>query len=295
MNSQRAVAVLGTGRMGAAMASTIMRSGLPVTVWNRSRDKADELAGRIGCTVAESAASAAAGAAYVITSLADDAAVKAVYLGDDGVASGVGPGQVVIDTSTIDPATVHEIGAAIDAAGATFLDCPVSGSVSVVEAGNLTIMAGGEAAEVEAARPALDPIAARIIHTGPRGTGAAMKLAINSLVHALNVALSEALVLAERAGIDRKIAYEVFASGASGAPFVQYKRQAFEDPENAAVAFSLDLVQKDMELITGLGQRTGTPMAAADTVLRLVREANEAGFADRDMSAVAEFLRGRAG
>src|SRR5690606_9234138 len=121
-----------------------------------------------------------------------------------------------------------------------------------------------------------------------------MKLAINTLVHALNTALSEALVLAERSGVDRLTAYEVFASGATGAPFVQYKRQAFEDPENAAVAFSLDLVQKDMELITGLGERSSVPMPTARTVLELSKEANEAGYADRDMSAVAEYLRERA-
>jgi 3-hydroxyisobutyrate dehydrogenase-like beta-hydroxyacid dehydrogenase len=295
MSGQRVVAVLGMGRMGAAMASTIARSGLTVTVWNRSADKARAVAERVGCEVAGTAAEACAGADYVITSLADDAAVKAVYLSDDGICSGVGPGQVVIDTSTIDPATVIEVGEAVDATGARFLDCPVSGSVSVVEAGNLTIMAGGTAADVEAVRPALDPIAGRIIHTGARGTGAAMKLAINSLVHAMNVALAEALVLAERAGIDRKVAYEVFASGATGAPFVHYKRQAFEDPENTPVAFSLDLVQKDLELITGLGERTGTPQPAAKTALDLVREANEEGYGERDMSAVAEFLRGRAG
>lgn len=281
--------------MGAAMASTIVRSGHPVTVWNRSQEKAQAVADRAGCAVAPTVREAVSDTEYIITSLANDAAVRDVYLGEDGIAAAVGPGQIVIDTSTIDPATVLEVGKALDAAGAIFLDCPVSGSVSVVEAGNLTIMAGGEPDEVEAARPALDPIAGRIIHTGPRGTGAAMKLAINSLVHVLNVALAEALVLAERAGIDRHTAYEVFATGATGAPFVQYKRQAYEDPDNTPVAFSLDLVQKDMELITGLGERTGTPMAAAGLVLDLIREANEAGFADRDMSAVADYLRGRAG
>ncbi len=276
------------------MAATIARAGHTVMVWNRNRDKAEAVARDTGCSVVGSASEAARAADFVITSLANDAAVRDVYLSDDGIVAGVRPGTIVIDTSTVDPETVVEVGAAVDAAGATFVDCPVSGSVSVVEAGNLTVMAGGEATDVEAARPVLEPIAARIVYTGPRGTGAAMKLAINALVHALNTALSEALVLAERSGVDRLTAYEVFASGATGAPFVQYKRQAFEDPENAAVAFSLDLVQKDMELITGLGERSGVPMPTARTVLALIKEANEAGYADRDMSAVAEYLRERA-
>lgn len=276
------------------MAATISRAGHTVMVWNRDRDKAEAVARDAGCSVMGSASQAASAADFVITSLANDAAVRDVYLSDDGIVAGVRPGTIVIDTSTVDPETVVEVGAAVDAAGATFVDCPVSGSVSVVEAGNLTVMAGGETEDVEAARPVLEPIAARIVHTGPRGTGAAMKLAINALVHALNTALSEALVLAERSGVDRLTAYEVFASGATGAPFVQYKRQAFEDPENAAVAFSLELVQKDMELITGLGERSGVPMPTARTVLELIKEANEAGFADRDMSAVAEYLRERA-
>ena len=159
------------------MASTIQRAGHPVTVWNRSRAKSDAVARQIGCAVAETAAEAAAAADYVITSLANDVAVREVYLSEQGLVSGLRPGTVVADTSTVDPETIAEVGAAVDAADAIFLDCPVSGSVSVVEAGNLTVMAGGEPGEVDAIRPVLEPIAARVVHTGPRGTGSAMKLA----------------------------------------------------------------------------------------------------------------------
>ena len=110
-------------------------------------------------------------------------------------------------------------------------------------------------------------------------------------MHGLNVALSEAMVLAERAGVDRSIAYEVFASGAGGAPLVQYKRAAFEHPDHAAVAFSLDLVAKDLELITGLGERVGAPMEQAEAGLDIVRRAIDRGFGQRDLSAIAVFLR----
>jgi 3-hydroxyisobutyrate dehydrogenase-like beta-hydroxyacid dehydrogenase len=295
MASQRTVAVLGIGRMGGAMASTISRAGHPVVLWNRRRDKAERVATDLGSPVFGSPAEAVAAAEVVITSLADDAAVREVYLGNRGVVAGVRPGTVVMDTSTVSPETVIEVGAAVEEAGGKFLDCPVSGSVSVVEAGNLTIMAGGDPEVLEEARPILEAMSSRIVHTGQRGTGAATKLAVNALVHGLNIALSEALVLAERAGVDRRVAYEVFANGAGGAPFVQYKREAYENPDETPVAFSLDLVQKDLELITGLAKSVGAPMTQAAAGLDLVRAANEAGFADKDLSALAEYMRGEAG
>src|SRR5690606_28029327 len=108
---------------------------------------------------------------------------------------------------------------------------------------------------------------------GAVGTGAAMKLAVNGVVHALNAALSEALVLAERAGIDRATAWEVFGAGAAGAPFVTYKQAAFLDPESTPPAFSLELVAKDLELITGFADRLGVPADQARTNLQLARHA----------------------
>ena len=137
----------------------------------------------------------------------------------------------------------------------------------------------------------MDSLSSRVVHTGPRGTGAATKLAVNALVHGLNIALCEALVLAERAGIDRLTAYEVFASGAAGAPFVQYKRQAFETPERTAIGFTIDLMEKDLELITGLAARVGAPMDQARLGLDLVKRAIAAGFGANDLSAIAQYLR----
>ncbi len=281
--------------MGAAMAGTLGRAGFVVTVWNRDRSRAEQVAAATGAVISPSPAAAAAGSDLSLTSLADDAAVQDVYLGTDGVVAGIRPGGLAVDTSTIDPNTVTRVGAAIDAVGAGFLDTPVSGSVATVDKGALTIMVGGDAALLARAQPVLDALAAKVIHVGARGSGAAAKLAVNALVHGLNISLSEALVLAERAGVDRTTAYEVFASGAAGAPFVHYKRAAFENPETAPVAFSLDLVAKDLELITGLGDRVGAPMAQAELGLSLVRAAIAAGFGDADLSAVAVYLRSRSG
>jgi 3-hydroxyisobutyrate dehydrogenase/2-hydroxy-3-oxopropionate reductase len=273
------------------MVGTLRRAGHPVTVWNRDGARAASVASAFDATLADTPAAAAAAVDVVLSSLADDAAVEAVYLGADGVVSGLGPDQVVIETSTVDPETQIRVGDAVEATGAAFLDAPVSGSVSTVEAGALTIMVGGDAGALDRVRPVLDALAANVIHVGARGAGAATKLAVNGLVHGLNVALSEALVLAEKAGVDRSLAYEVFASGAGGAPFVHYKRAAYIHPDETPVAFSLDLVAKDLELITGLGDRVGAPMRQAGVGLDIVRDAIADGFGDRDLSAIAVHLR----
>ena len=277
--------------MGSAMAGTLHRAGHRLILWNRSPGKAREIQAETGANLADSPAGAVAGADVAISSLADNEAVETVYLGAGGVVEGAHSGSVILEMSTIDPETVERVGKAVEATGAVFLDSPVSGSVSTVENGALTIMVGGDADVLQRARPVLEALSTRIVHTGGRGSGSATKLAVNALVHGLNVALSEALVLAEKAGVDRHTAYEVFANGAGGAPFVHYKRAAYEDPDETPVAFSLDLVAKDLELITGLGERLGPPMAQAGVNLQIVRQAIEAGLGERDLSAIAVYLR----
>lgn len=274
------------------MARRFHGAGHELILWNRDRSKAEAVAEDTAGRVAVSAADAASQAGIVVSSLADDEALRDVYLGDDGVTEGITPGSIAIDTSTVDPETVIEVGATVDAREAGFLDCPVSGSVSTVESGALIVMAGGAPELVAQVEPLLSSIAKQVIRVGDRGAGAACKLAVNGLVHGLNVALAEALVLAEKAGVSRETAYEVFASGAGGAPFVHYKRDAYEHPEDAGVAFSLDLVAKDLELITGLASRVGAPMDQANTDLDIVQRAIDSGLGDRDLSAVAVYLRG---
>ncbi len=280
--------------MGTAMAGRIRDAGFDLVIWTRDAEKARQIGDRLGVRVGASPSDAASMADVVVSSLADDAAVETVYLGAGGVVEGLRSGAVAVDTSTVDPETVRVVGGAVDSAGADFLDAPVSGSVSSVEQGALTVMVGGDRSVLDRVRPVFDSMASRVVHAGERGAGSATKLAVNALVHGLNIALSEALVLAERAGVDRKVAYEVFAGGAGGAPFVQYKRAAYEDPDATPVAFSIDLVAKDLDLITGLGQRVGAPMRQAETGLDIVREAIAMGMGDRDLSAIAEFLRARA-
>jgi 3-hydroxyisobutyrate dehydrogenase-like beta-hydroxyacid dehydrogenase len=288
------VAVVGTGRMGGAMVGTLRRAGADVVVYNRGRARAGTVARDTGAEVAETARDAAADADVVICSLSDDDAVTAVYGGPDGLAAGLRPGTVVLETSTIHPRTVERLGPMVAGASATLLDAPVSGSVPLVERGELMVMVGGDAAALERVEPVLEPLARRVIHVGGLGAGATMKLAVNCIVNALNLAVSEALVLAEQVGVDRAAAYEVFASSVVAAPFVLYKRPAFERPDDTPVAFSLDLAAKDLDLALDLAGRAGAPMEQTALNRRVIGAAIEAGLGQADMSALAGYLRGDA-
>jgi 3-hydroxyisobutyrate dehydrogenase-like beta-hydroxyacid dehydrogenase len=286
------VGVLGGGNMGAAMAGTLRRAGHEVVVWSRTPSKAEDVATATGAEVASTPAAAVAGTEVVLSSLADDQAVTAVYLGDDGAAAGAREGQVLLEMSTIAPDTVRRVAAVVEARGATLLDAPVSGSVPTVERGALTVMVGGDEGALEAARPVLDALAERVFHVGAQGAGATVKLAVNAIIHAIDVGVSEALVLAERAGVDRSAAYDVFAAGAAAAPFVLYKREAFERPDTAPLTFTMGLMAKDLDLILALASEVGARMDQAAENRRIVGEAVEAGFGERDLSAVAAYLRG---
>jgi 3-hydroxyisobutyrate dehydrogenase-like beta-hydroxyacid dehydrogenase len=287
------VAVIGAGRMGSAMVRRLRGAGTDVVVFNRTAERARALAAETGAVAVDTAREAAGAAPVVLVSLADDKALEMAYGGPYGIIAGISAGAVVADTSTVDPQTVLRLGPQIAACGATLLDTPVSGSIQSVASGEIMVMAGGDATALDQARPVLETFARRIIHVGPSGAGATMKLAVNGIIHAINGAVSEALVLAESAGVSRSSAYEVFAASAAAAPFVVYKRSAFEDPDEAGVAFSLDLVGKDLDLILALAQRTGAPMPQAEVNRRVVGEAIEAGYGEADLSAVARLLRDR--
>jgi 3-hydroxyisobutyrate dehydrogenase-like beta-hydroxyacid dehydrogenase len=291
------VAVVGTGRMGGAMAGRVAKAGHRLTVWNRTRTTAEAVATQCegDVSVAGTAREAATEADVVIVSLADDAAVRAAYRGDDGLVAGLAPGSVVADTSTVAPETIRGLEDEVRGAGAALVDTPVSGSVSSVEGGTILVMAGGDAGAIERARPALEAFTQRIIHLGPLGAGSTMKLAVNAMVFGLNQTLAEALVLAEKAGVERELAYEVFANSAVAAPFVTYKRAAYEYPESAPVAFALHLVAKDLDLAASLAGGVDAAMPQLEVNRRVVGDAIEAGLGDADLSAIARHLRGTGG
>jgi 3-hydroxyisobutyrate dehydrogenase-like beta-hydroxyacid dehydrogenase len=287
------VGVLGTGRMGSAFAKALAHDGHEVLLWNRTLDRCYALAWQLGSgvQVAATAAEATANTDVTLSMVADGAAVEDVYRGPQGVLAGAHAGGVLVDLSTVPPSTIRALEPLARERGAGILDSPVSGSVGLAEAGELTLMVGGSAEDLEHARPALDSLAKRIVHMGPLGSGAAMKLAVNAVIFGLNNALAEALVLAEKAGIDRALAYDVFATSAVGAPYVGYKRAAFVEPETTPVAFALELAEKDLRLIAGLADAVGTAVPQSAVNLALIHEAAADVGPDRDFSTVAVHLR----
>jgi 3-hydroxyisobutyrate dehydrogenase/2-hydroxy-3-oxopropionate reductase len=287
------VAIVGTGRMGSALARSIAGAGHQLVLYNRTRARCDPLADELGGRVAGSPGEAAAAADVTITMLADDAAIRAVYTGDQGLIAGAHAGGVLVDMSTVLPATIRSVEDDVRATGSGLLDAPVSGSVTLAASGGLTLMVGGTASDLDRARPVLDAVAKAIFHLGPLGTGAAMKLAVNVVIFGLNQAVAEGLALAEAAGIARDTAYEVIATGAAGAPYVGYKRGQFLDPESAPVAFSLALTEKDLRLITETAEALGQPLPQTAVNLEIVRAAASDGRSGRDFATVAEELRSR--
>jgi 3-hydroxyisobutyrate dehydrogenase/2-hydroxy-3-oxopropionate reductase len=287
------VAVVGTGRMGSAMARALTRAGHELRLHNRTADRAEALARELGSGArpVRTPAAAAADADVVLTMLADDDAVRSVFLGPDGLLAGARPGSVLANLSTVDPSTMRRLAESPRADGVGLLDAPVSGSTQTAESGGLTLMVGGDAGDLERARPVFDAIAKTVFHLGPLGSGAAMKLAVNTVIFGLNQALAEGLVLAERGGIDRSLAYDVIAASVAGAPFVGYKRAAFLEPDATVTAFSLELAAKDLGLITSYAQALGVPVAQAHTNARLIAEAAASQGPERDFSQVASHLR----
>ena len=288
------IGFVGLGSMGRPMATNIAAAGFPLVVWNRTPSRSETIAARTGARVAASPAILAAEADIVITMVADGDVLLDLYTGSGGMARSLRAGTACVDMSTISPGQATELATAVAGAGCSFIDAPVSGSVALAEAGTLTVMAGGEAADVEAVRPVLEAMSARIYHMGPVGSGATIKLAVNSIVYGLGQAVSEALVLAEAAGIERARAYEVFANSAIAAPFVHYRQEAFLKPGQVPVAFRMVLARKDLDLALELAGGVGASLPQSELNRAVIEEAIEAGFGDHDMSAVAQHLRGHA-
>ncbi|HEY1571735.1 MAG TPA: NAD(P)-dependent oxidoreductase [Pseudonocardiaceae bacterium] len=294
------VALLGLGRMGAPMAAHLVRARHATRVWNRSaaghRRLADELAVLGVSAVAEHAATpdeAVRDADVVLTVLADAAALGSVLFGPHGVAGAVGPGAVVCDLGTIGVAEARAQAAELAVAGVSFVDAPVSGSVAGARSRSLLVMAGGEPDVVDRATPVLESLATRVLRVGDTGAGQAMKLAVNSVLHTLNAAIGESLVLAERGGVPRRTALEVLAGSAVAAPYVVYQRACFADPDGQPVAFTVDLMRKDIDLILRFAGSRSSPMPLAEVVRAVADQASGAGLGERDMSTIAELHRRR--
>ncbi len=285
------VGFIGLGRMGAPMATNLAAAGHDLVVHNRTLEKAEQLAARVDATVAATPREAAAGADVVVTMLADEEAVRGVMEGPDGVLEGLRDGAVVVDMGTTGPAAVAALEPVVAAAGGVLVDAPVSGSTAAAESAGLTIMVGASEEVFASVEPVLGAMGSSVRRMGETGAGAVTKLAVNNVIYALGNALSESLVLAERAGIDRQRIYDVFEDSAIAAPMVGYRRQAFLHPDETPAAFAMTLARKDLRLITELAETLGLPVEQAEANLSVFERAIEAGLGEHDMADVAVHLR----
>jgi 3-hydroxyisobutyrate dehydrogenase len=287
MNS---IAFLGVGTMGAGMAGRLLDAGFTVTVWNRRRERADALHGR-GARVAESPKAAAAGADLAISMVADDAASRSVWLGPEGALASLPRGAVAIESSTLSPAWIVELAGHAAKAGCDLLDAPVTGSRTHATNGDLLFLVGGPAAALERARPALAAMGSRgVIHLGPTGSGARMKLINNFVCGVQAAALAEAVALIERLGLDPAKAFPVLSDGAPGSPLVKGvgARMLAHD---YTVNFALGLMHKDLTYAMAEGTRAGVPLRTAGVARELFSDALAARLGDSDFAAVVETLR----
>lgn len=283
------VSVLGMGRMGAAMASKLIEAGHSVTVWNRTPATAEAFAAEHGAQWAASSADAVAGADLVIAMLASGAATQDILL-EPATLAAVSESTIVCDMGTSGPQVAHTLAEGFAEAERRFVDAPVSGSVPSVLSGQLLVLGSGVQSDVDQAADVLAAFAKRTVYLGPAGSGQTMKLCVNLIVHALNAAVSEGLALATSAGIDPESAYEVFANSSIAAPYVLYKRESFLN-EATPVAMRLELVAKDLNLISALAAENGLTLATLAAITEQAVEATTAGFGQADMAALVRYIR----
>jgi 3-hydroxyisobutyrate dehydrogenase-like beta-hydroxyacid dehydrogenase len=279
------VAFCGLGIMGGPMAANLAKAGFELSVYTRTREKADRFASEHGARAATSPREAAEGATAVITMVPDAPEVEEVLLGDDGAVHGLEKGGLAIDMSTIAPTAARAIGERLGDDGVAFLEAPVSGSRPKAEDGTLTIMVGGETGDFESAGPLFEAMGERIVHVGPRGHAQLAKLLTNTMgaVHA--VALAESVLVAEKAGLDPDAFLEVAAGSAGNSTVLGLKgRPMFE--RDFTPLFKLEHMLKDVRHCLDEARALGVELRLGSLAEGLFAKAAEAGHGEEDFAAV---------
>jgi 3-hydroxyisobutyrate dehydrogenase-like beta-hydroxyacid dehydrogenase len=272
------VAILGTGKMGGAMARRLASSGFDVTLWNRTPARAEELhVGRVASTPAE----ATRDADVVISSLTNDAAIRDVYLGENGVLR-TAAGKLLVEASTAGPQIAEELGREADARGARLLEAPVVGSVPAVESGKLLILAGGDRADLEQARPVLERLG-EVRYVGDRASAQRMKLIANSMLGITTAAAAELLAAGAAVGLERE---QVFSILVRFAPGLAARERGFLHGEHTPTMFAVRDLLKDLELGLGAYGEAGVPTPLTREARQLFAGAIRES-ADLDISAVS--------
>ena len=284
---------VGLGVMGQAIVRRLLDAGHDVTVWNRTREKAEPLLAA-GARWADSPREVAERSEIVFTMVTNTAAVRAVTDGEDGILAALGPGKIYVDMSTASPANTRELADAVAAAGAQMLDSPVSGTSITVEQGKASLMVGGADDAFERARPVLEAIGPRVIHVGPSGSAVTMKIAVNLSLAVQMLAFSEGVLLAEKTGISREKAVEVMLASVIASPMVAYRGPlVLGHPEE--VWFNCHMMQKDMNLALELGRQLEVPLPTTAVTNELLTAANGMGIGERDFAVLFDVLAAMSG
>jgi 3-hydroxyisobutyrate dehydrogenase-like beta-hydroxyacid dehydrogenase len=285
----RKVAFCGLGIMGGPMAAKLASAGFELSVYTRTREKADAFASEHGARAAATPREAAEGADAVITMVPDAPEVEEVLLGEQGALHGLGEGALAIDMSTIAPTAARGIGERLADDGIAFLEAPVSGSRPKAEDGTLTIMIGGEQGDFERARSLFDAMGERIVYVGPRGHAQLAKLLTNTMgaVHA--VALGESVLAVEKAGLDPDAFLEVAAGSAGNSTVLALKGRPMFDGDFTPL-FKLEHMLKDVRHCLDEARALGVELRLGSFVEPLFAKAAEAGHGEEDFSAVIRAL-----
>jgi len=273
---------IGLGAMGASMARNLHRAGLLAAVWNRTPDKAQDLAAETGCAVARDPAELASRCDVVVLCVSADADVLEVVA---AMGSGFGADSIVVDCSTVAASTAREAAEIAAGRGAAFLDCPVSGGTEGAARGTLAIMAGGEAEALDRAMPALEAMGRSIVHMGPVGTGQATKAVNQIMVAGINQAVSEALAFGEAQGLPMDRVIEVVGSGAAGNWFLSNRGPGMVRGSYPP-GFKLALHDKDLAICQQMAAEKGVQLPVIEMTRLHYSRLLEDGHGDEDISAL---------
>jgi 3-hydroxyisobutyrate dehydrogenase-like beta-hydroxyacid dehydrogenase len=282
------VGFIGLGAMGSRMAKRLLDSGRGVVGYNRTPEKARALVAA-GLTLAKSPRAVAEAADTVFSMVTDNAALRAIGLGPDGVVAGLRPGAVWVEMSTVSPAVTREMGQAAAGRGAALIDAPVSGSAVTVEAGQLSFMVGGDPAALEKVRPHVLAIGPTITHVGDLGLAVAMKIATNLNLAVQMLAFCEAVALAEKAGIERERAVEVLLKSVIASPMVKY-RGPFVLGMPAEPLFDVNMSKKDLGLALEMGRALGVALPSVALVDQMMTAARGLDLAHYDFAVVFDVI-----
>jgi 3-hydroxyisobutyrate dehydrogenase len=289
MDAKQSIALLGLGTMGRGMAANLLKDGFPLTVWNRTRAKAELLAAK-GATIAKSPAAAVRNASIVISMLSDDNASRSAWLGQDGALAAMPEESIAVECSTLSPAWISELHAAVTNRRLRLVEAPVTGSRPQAEAAQLNFLVGAEKETLAAVTPVLRCMSKEILHLGPVGSGAQMKL-INNFLCAVQVAsFAEALGWIERTKLQRDTALDFLKRGAPGSGILSTMSERMT-LRAYDVNFLLRLMAKDVRYAHTAAAQLGINLSTSSPVEELFRKAEAQGYGEKDMSAVVEVVR----